>query len=67
MKNVNQTSGKGILDIDFSSGVATITEIKKDDEIPYNFFEVLERYNGKNISFTIKEENPIEPLNSEEY
>lgn len=61
MKTVNQTTGKGVLDIDFSTGTATITEITKDDEIPYNFFEILERYNGKAISFRFAEENPIEP------
>lgn len=62
MKTVNQTTGKGVLDIDFSTGTATITEITKDDEISYNFFEILERFNGKQVNFSIREENPVEPI-----
>lgn len=62
MKSVNQTTGKGILDVNWETGEAIITEITKDDEIPYNFFEILEKYNKKNISFRFAEEQPIEPL-----
>lgn len=62
MKSVNQTTGKGVLDINWSEGVATITEITKDGEIPYNFFEILEMYNGKQVNFSIREENPVEPI-----
>lgn len=62
MKSVNQTTGKGILEIDFASGVATITEITKDDEVTYDFFEILNKYNGKQISFRFAEENPILPI-----
>lgn len=62
MKTVNQTTGKGILEISFDEGVATITEITKDEEITYDFFEILERFNGKQVNFSIREENPIEPI-----
>lgn len=62
MKSVNQTAGKGILEINWQEGSAIITEITKDDEIPYNFFEILELYNGKQINFSIREENPVEPI-----
>lgn len=62
MKSVNQTAGKGILNIDWQEGSAIITEITKDDEIPYNFFEILELYNGKTVTFSIREEQPIQPL-----
>lgn len=65
MKSVNQTTGKGILEIDFESGIATITEITKDDEVPYNFFEILEKYNGKQVSFSIREENLVQPISEE--
>lgn len=62
MKTVNQTTGKGILEIDFATGVATITEITKDEEIVYDFFEILERYNNTTISFRLAEENPLNPV-----
>lgn len=62
MKSVNQTSGKGYLEINFNEGKATLTEIVKDEEFVYDFFEVLEKYNMKNINFSIKEENPVEPI-----
>lgn len=62
MKSVNQTAGKGILDINWQEGSAVITEITKDEEIPYNFFEILEKFNGKQVNFSIREENPVEPI-----
>lgn len=62
MKTVNQTTGKGILEVLWDEGKATITEITKDDEITYDFFEILERYNGKQVNFSIREENPIQPV-----
>ena len=62
MKDVNQVSGKGILDIEWQDGKAVFTVITKDSEIPYDFFEILERFNKKTVSFSIKEENEIQPL-----
>lgn len=62
MKSVNQTSGKGFLEINFDEGKATLTEIVKDEEFTYDFFEVLSKYNLKHVNFSIKEENPIEPI-----
>lgn len=62
MKSVNQVSGKGYLELHFDEGRATITEITKDDEVTYDFFELLNRYNLKHVSFTIKEEQPVEPI-----
>lgn len=65
MKSINQTTGKGVLEIDFSTGQATLTEITKDDEIVYDFFEILEMYNGKQTSFSVREENMVQPIEEE--
>lgn len=62
MKVVNQVTGKGILEISFDEGRATITEITKDDEITYDFFEILERFNNKSVSFRLAEEQLVEPI-----
>lgn len=62
MKLTNSASGKGILDLDFSSGKATLTFIKKNEELQYDFFELLERFNGKMISFSITETNEAETI-----
>lgn len=55
-KKVNSTTGKGILDIDWTAGKATITTITKDDELVFDFFKILNEYNGKQISFNLKED-----------
>lgn len=66
MKTVNQTSGKGYLEINFEEGIARITEITRDDEVTYDFFEILSRYNNKHVNFSIKEENPLDPVLGDE-
>jgi len=63
MENSKSSNGKGILDIDWQSGKATITKVTKKGEFVYDFFEVLEKYNGEEISFSIsvkEEQSPIE-------
>ncbi len=62
MKNVNQTNGKGLLEIDWNENRATLTHVTKDEELVYDFFKVLDEYNGKSVSFSIKEEKEIETL-----
>ncbi|WP_341323379.1 YonK family protein [Solibacillus sp. FSL H8-0523] len=62
MKHVNQTSGKGFLEIDWEAGKATLTSFTKDDELTYDFFKELEAFNKKNVSFSIKEENEIDVI-----
>lgn len=64
MKTVNQTSGKGFLEIRFEDGIARITDSK--DDTTYDFFEVLSRYNNKHVSFSIKEENLLDPVLGDE-
>lgn len=61
-KRVNSAQLKGVLDVSFEEGFGTITEIVKDEENVYNLFELLNEFNGKQISVTIKEENDIQPV-----
>lgn len=61
-KRVNSAQLKGILDISFEMGTGLITEIVKDEERVYNLFELLEEFNGKSITLSIKEENDIQPV-----
>lgn len=61
-KRINSAKLKGQLDLNFDEGKATITEIVKDVETVYDFFELLNEFNGKHISISIVEENEIAPL-----
>lgn len=61
-KRVNSAQLKGILDVSFDTGVGTVTEIVKDEERVYNLFELLEEFNNKHITISIKEENDIAPV-----
>ena len=61
-KRVNSAQLKGILDISFDEGTGTVTEIVKDVENVYNLFELLEEFNSKHITISIKEENDIAPV-----
>lgn len=54
-KKVNQVSLKGELDIDKME----IVEVTKEGEFTYDFLKVIQEYNGKNVSVTIKEENEL--------
>lgn len=63
-KQKMQVSGKGVLDINWDSGTATITTNTKDSEYVYDFFKILEGYNGKQIFFSITEESELPTLNS---
>lgn len=64
-KRKNQTSGKGILDIQWEEGKATLTTVTKDDELVYDFFKILEEYNGKSITFSVAEDVEIATVDEE--
>ncbi len=61
-KRKNATSGKGFLEIDWESDKARLTTVTKDEEFVYDFFEILNEYNNKQISFSIAEDVEIEPI-----
>jgi len=58
-KRVNSAKLKGILDLDFNAGTGTVTEVVKDVESEYDFFALLNEFNGKSVSITIVEENEL--------
>lgn len=62
MKSTNKVSGRGLLEVDFSTGEFVFTEVTKEGEYTYNFAEVLERFNGKNVSFSFSEDTEVEAL-----
>lgn len=64
-KRKNSASLKGTLDIDFTGGKATVTEIVKDIEYEYDFFALLSEFNGKSVSITIAEENELATVDGE--
>lgn len=61
-KRVNSAQFKGELEISFEDGKGIITEVVKDEERVYNLFAVLEEFNNKHITISIKEENEITPV-----
>ena len=60
-KRVNQVSYKGILDMD----QVTVTEITKESEDTYDLKAVLQTFDGKQVSITIKEEEPLPTVDME--
>ena len=61
-KRVNSAQLKGKLDIDWSLGELIITESTKEGDFEYSLTKLLEEFNGKNVSFSIKEEDVIAPI-----
>lgn len=56
-KRVNSASIKGKLSIDWSLESGIITETTRDgDIVEYDLFKLLEEFNGKEISISVKEE-----------
>lgn len=56
-KRVNSASIKGTLDIDWNLKSGIVTEVTRDgDSVEYDLFKLLEEFNGKEISISIKEE-----------
>ncbi|MER3123589.1 YonK family protein [Bacillus altitudinis] len=54
-KKTNQINLKGFFNMD----VMEVTEQTKEAEFVYDFKEILAGFNGKQVSFTIKEENEL--------
>lgn len=50
---------KGLLEVDFNIGSGTVTEVVKDAEYEYDFFKLLEEFNGKTVKISISEDNEI--------
>ena len=65
-KRTNSAQFKGALSIDWTLGSGIITESVKEGketvEYEYDLFKVLEEFNGKNISISLREEDSIAPI-----
>lgn len=60
-KKVHQVNLKGLLDL----GTMEVTEQAKEDELTYDFLEILRDFDGKQVSITLKEENEL-PIKEQE-
>ncbi|MFJ7982447.1 YonK family protein [Lysinibacillus xylanilyticus] len=58
-KRVNSASLKGKLDIDWALGSGILTETTKDGDFEYDLFKLIEEFNGKAITISIKEEDTL--------
>lgn len=54
-KRVNQVALKGELDMD----LVEITEVTKEGEFVYDLKEILQSFDGKNVTILIKEEKEL--------
>lgn len=62
-KRTNKTAGKGILDVNFNEGKGTITHVDKNGgETVWDFFKIIEEFNGKQISYSFQEDNDVTPI-----
>lgn len=61
-KRTNSAQLKGKLDIDWSLGELVITESTKDGEYEYSLSKLLEEFNGKTVTLSIREEDQIAPI-----
>lgn len=65
-KRDNSVKYKGIIDVYDDYPYIRITEFeKKGQEVmekPYNVFEILKEFNGREVSFTVADSNPLEPM-----
>lgn len=57
-KRTNQVNLSG--ELDFESG--TVTEYDKEDINTYSWFNELKAFDGKEIAITIKEQDPLKPI-----
>lgn len=53
---------KGVLNVDLSTGLITIEETVKGVTENYDLAKVLEEFNHSEVTFSIKEEDTIEPI-----
>lgn len=65
-KRKNSANLKGTLEVDFNAGTGTVTEIVKDVESEYDFFKLLEEFNGKLVTISITEENELPTVGDSE-
>jgi hypothetical protein len=61
-KKVHSVSVKGFLDV----GQMEITEITKEAENTYDFLKIIQDFDQKNVSITIKEEQELPTKDMEE-
>lgn len=61
-KKVHSVAFKGLLEVDWSAGVIKITETVKEETFEYSLNEILEEFNGKTVTLSLKEEDSIEPI-----
>lgn len=61
-KRTNSAQLKGKLDIDWSLNELVVTESTKDGDFEYSLTKLLEEFNGKNVTLSIKEEDQIAPI-----
>lgn len=65
-KRDNSVKFKGVLDVYENTPYLIITEFekKKDATIekPYNLFEVLKEFNGREVSISVADSTPLEPI-----
>lgn len=61
-KRTNSAQLKGKLDIDWTLGELIVTETTKDGEFEYSLTKLLEEFNGKNVTLSIKEDEVIAPI-----
>ena len=61
-KRTNSAQLKGQLDIDWSLGELIITEETKEGIKEYSLGKLLEEFNGKAVTISIKEEDSITPI-----
>lgn len=61
-KRTNSAQLKGKLDIDWSLNELVITESTKDGDFEYSLTKLLEEFNGKTVTLSIREEDQIAPI-----
>lgn len=61
-KRTNSAQLKGVLDIDWSLGELIVTEENKEGVFEYSLGKLLEEFNGKAVTISIKEEDSITPI-----
>ena len=65
-KRTHSSKGKGILDINFQEGYGRLTLVDKNGgEKTWDFFEILQEFNGKSITYNISEDEDITPVEGE--